>query len=113
MRVPSGFTDTYRIMLGERPIMFCENQRGCIGANYYISMTNNMDKKSDAYLGKLRGNSSGSCYHLYDNGNQPSKNLDRREWRATFAKIEYETNILGINGPRKLNATIAKLDDID
>lgn len=74
-------------MLKERVILFCENQRGCIGANYYISMTKDMDKKSPAYLGKLRGNSSGSTYLLYDNGNQPNKSLDRSKWRTTLAKI--------------------------
>lgn len=69
--------------------MFSENQRGCIGANYYISMTKEMDKNNPAYLGKLRGNSAGSTYLLYDNGQQPSKNLNRGAWRATLGKIEY------------------------
>ena len=37
-----------------------------------------MDRKNPAYLGKLRGNSSGSTYILYDNGNAPNKNLDKK-----------------------------------
>lgn len=48
-----------------------------------------MDKNNPAYLGKLRGNSAGSTYLLYDNGQQPSKNLNRGAWRATLGKIEY------------------------
>jgi hypothetical protein len=31
-----------------------------------------MDKNNPSYLGKLRGNASGSIYQLYDNGLQPS-----------------------------------------
>ena len=48
--------------------MFCENQRGSIGANYYISLTKEMDKNSSSYLGKLRGNLVGSICQLYDGG---------------------------------------------
>lgn len=65
-------------MIKERNVLFCENQRGCIGANYYLSLTKDMDKKSESYLGKLRGNSSGSTYVLYDGGSQPCNKLDRR-----------------------------------
>ena len=105
-RVPSGFSETYQLHTYEQAIMFCENQRGSIGANYYISMTKEMDKKSSAYIGKLRGNAAGSCYHLYDAGEQPGKNKNRKQWRITYAKIEYETNFMGMNGPRKLKAAI-------
>lgn len=34
-------------------------------------MTKEMNKNSDSYLGKLRGNASGSIYQLYDYGFQP------------------------------------------
>lgn len=96
--------------------MFCENQRGSIGANYYISLTKEMEKKSSAYLGKLRGNAAGSVYHLYDNGEQPGKNMNRKHWRTTMGKIEYENNFMGINGPRKLKAvvpTAPTIEDLD
>jgi len=36
-----------------------------------------MDKNSPSYLGKLRGNSTGSIYQLYDDGKQPNTNIDR------------------------------------
>lgn len=68
-----------------------------------------MDKSNESYMGKLRGNSSGSIYHLYDSGNQPNKSLDRSKWRTTLAKIDYETNILGINGPRRLHALVPNI----
>lgn len=62
-----------------------------------------MDKNSPSYIGKLRGNKTGSIYNLYDNGKQPQSNVNRKDWRCSMARIEYETNILGMNGPRKLN----------
>ena len=39
-RVSSGFSESYQLLLeDERAVLFCENQRGSIGGNYYISMT--------------------------------------------------------------------------
>lgn len=67
--------------------MFCENQRGCIGCNYYISMTKEMDKNKFSYLGKLRGNATGSIYNLYDCGVQPKNEMDRANWRVSLAAI--------------------------
>ena len=75
-----------------------------------------MDKKSPNYLGKLRGNASGSTYQLYDYGVQPSKNLDRQTWRTSLAFIDYENNFMGMNGPRKFRAILPNLtaeNDID
>lgn len=46
-----------------------------------------MDKKSTAYVGKLRGNSIGSVYQLYDDGIQPDKKSDRSGWRVSMACI--------------------------
>lgn len=46
-----------------------------------------MDKKLSSYLGKLRGNSTGSVYQLYDCGKQPDKNIDRENWRISMARI--------------------------
>jgi len=49
-----------------------------------------MDKNNPSYLGKLRGNASGSIYQLYDNGVQPSGNImDRSKFRVSMAYIEY------------------------
>ena len=79
-------------------------------------MTKEMDKKSEAYLGKLRGNASGSTYQLYDSGIQPNKNLDRRQWRTSRAYVHYENNFMGMNGPRKFRVSLPnfeKTEDID
>lgn len=65
-----------------------------------------MDKNNASYVGKLRGNASGSIYQLYDNGIQPTGSLDRSNFRVSMAFIEYQSNFLGMNGPRRLKATI-------
>lgn len=49
-----------------------------------------MDKNNPNYLGKLRGNASGSIYQLYDGGIQATnKELDRSKFRVNMAYIEY------------------------
>lgn len=50
-------------------------------------MTKEMDKKSVGYVGKLRGNAAGSAYLIYDAGEQPGKNVNRKNWRATLGKV--------------------------
>lgn len=72
-----------------------------------------MDKNSQSYMGKLRGNSIGSVYNLYDGGKQPNKNTnDRRYWRVSMAYIQYEDNFMGMNGPRKIKVKMPKVQNI-
>ena len=53
-------------------------------------------------MGKIRGNALGSEYTIYDSGLIPADNVQRKQWRTTMGKIRYETNIFGLNGPRKM-----------
>lgn len=112
-RYQSGFSEYYQVQ-GEdqRPILFCENQRGCIGCNYYVSLTKEMDKNNPAYLGKLRGNAAGSIYQLYDSGLQPNNDYDRSKFRVNMAYVEYESNFLGMKGPRKFKAIVPKVQEL-
>lgn len=68
-----------------------------------------MDKNNPSYLGKLRGNAAGSIYQLYDHGLQPNNDYDRSKFRVSMGYIEYESNFLGMKGPRKLKAVIPKI----
>ena len=72
-----------------------------------------MDKNNPAYLGKLRGNAAGSIYQLYDNGLQPNSNYDRSKFRVSMGFVEYQSNFLGMKGPRKLKAIIPKVKDVE
>jgi hypothetical protein len=46
-----------------------------------------MDKNNPAYLGKLRGNASGSVYQLFDQGIQPDNSFDRSKFRVSMSYI--------------------------
>ena len=70
-----------------------------------------MEKNSSSYLGKLRGNAAGSIYQLYDYGLQPNNDIDRSKYRVSMAYIEYESNFLGMKGPRRLRAIIPNIKD--
>lgn len=48
-----------------------------------------MEKYNPTYLGKLRGNASGSIYQLYDKGIQPNHEYDKSKFRVSMAFIEY------------------------
>ena len=116
-RYQSGFNENFQV-IGEdlKPIIFCQNQSGSIGCNYYFSLTKEMNKNIPAYLGKLRGNAAGSIYQLYDNGLEPTNDYNRSKFRVNMAYILYQTNILGMNGPRKLKVSIPNakcLQDFD
>ena len=75
-----------------------------------------MDKSNPAYLGKLRGNATGSTYQLYDRGLPPNSNAHPSTFRVPMAFVQYESNFMGIKGPRKLKAVLPKaasLQDFD
>ena len=71
-----------------------------------------MDKNNPAYVGKLRGNAAGSIYQLYDNGLQPNNDYDRSKFRVNMAYIEYESNFLGMKGPRRFTVKIPRVKNI-
>jgi len=68
-----------------------------------------MDKNNPSYVGKLRGNAAGSIYQLYDKGIQPNNDFDRSKFRVNMAYVEYESNFLGMKGPRKFKAVVPKI----
>ncbi len=63
------------------------------------------DRKSEFCLGKLRSNFFGTEFLLYDTGENPKKGDPLSTWKE-LGYIEYEKNILGLKGPRKLRAII-------
>ena len=75
-----------------------------------------MNKNSSSYLGKLRGDAAGATYNLYNHGQQPNSDIDRSHFRVSMAYIEYESNFLGMKGPRKLRViapNMKKYPDVD
>lgn len=75
-------------------------------SNYIFSLSKDIfDRKSEYCLGKLRSNFFGTEFLLYDTGENPKKG-DPLSARKELCYIEYEKNILGLKGPRKLRAII-------
>ena len=68
-----------------------------------------MVKGSATYVGKLRGDAAGATYNLYNHGQQPNNEIDRSQFRVSMAYIEYESNFLGMKGPRKLKTIIPNM----
>lgn len=77
-----------------------------LSPNKWIKTTLLISVHSYHKIGKLRGNAAGSTYYLYDDGVQPKNQLNRSDWRVSMAAIEYESNFMGMNGPRKIKVTI-------
>lgn len=85
-------------------------------SNYIISMDkDNLEKKNDKYIGKLRANFLGTEFVIFDHGKNPKlledeKNAVTQQVRKELGCIFYESNILGSRGPRKMTAIIPVVD---
>lgn len=103
-RVKHMFSEVFELYMegNKHPMLYCSNKKNSIGANYYISLTEEMNKKSQAFMGKIRGNLLGSEYSIYDSGVIPSNCPDRKDWRITLGQIKYQPNFMGLDGPRRL-----------
>lgn len=78
--------------------------------NYIFSLSKDIfDRKSEYCLGKLRSNFFGTEFLLYDSGENPKKS-DPLTSRKELCCIEYEKNILGLKGPRKLRVMVPNLN---
>jgi tubby-related protein 1 len=79
--------------------------------NYVFSLSKEIfDRKTEFCLGKLRSNFIGTEFNLFDSGENPEKG-DPLTCRNELAYIEYEKNILGLKGPRKLRVIIPDIDE--
>lgn len=65
-------------------------------SNYLVSMTrNDVDKKNENFLGKVRSNFMGTEFTFYDNGHNPSKTKYHESKRCELGAAFYESNLLG------------------
>lgn len=76
-------------------------------SNYLISLDQEkLDKKNSGYLGKVRSNFLGTEFYIYDTGKNPEKNKKSDENRAQHGVVQYETNVLGSKGPRRMKVLL-------
>merc|ERR1712065_91837 len=63
-------------------------------------------RDSTNFLGKLRSNFVGTAFTIFDNGNNPKRARGNDKVRAEIAAVQYDTNIMGWKGPRKMTVII-------
>lgn len=92
--------------------MAAQSQKKSTTSYYLITMNNSSFEKDNKFLGKLR--STGflkNDYILYDSGANPSDTKNQNEWRCHLGLIQYESNIFGLKGPRKMKVSLAGITD--
>mmetsp|Transcript_29209 Transcript_29209/g.72128 ORF Transcript_29209/g.72128 Transcript_29209/m.72128 type:complete len:454 (+) Transcript_29209:47-1408(+) len=76
----------------------------------YLISTDEKDlsRKSNAYTGKVKSNYFGTEFTIYDSGANPSDNKGNEEVRQELGVVQYDRNVLGTNGPRKMQVYLPK-----
>lgn len=86
------------------------------GANYMISLDeDDQARDSGNYFGKVRGNFLGTQFVCYDKGANPKKadeslNVSQFGARQELGVVNYQHNVLGMRGPRKMTVAIPSVD---
>ena len=80
-------------------------------SNYLISLDREKESKnSQGYLGKVRSNFLGTEFYIYDNGENPDKAKTPEAIRTQHGVVQYETNVLGSKGPRRMKVLLPNVD---
>mmetsp|Transcript_35519 Transcript_35519/g.111101 ORF Transcript_35519/g.111101 Transcript_35519/m.111101 type:complete len:446 (+) Transcript_35519:95-1432(+) len=76
----------------------------------YLISTDEKDlaRKSDSYTGKVKSNFVGTEFTIYDNGKNPTRKKEEAEVRVELGVVQYDRNVLGSNGPRKMQVWLPK-----
>jgi tubby-related protein 1 len=69
-----------------------------------------MKKSNQGYLGKLRSNFLGTEFTIYNSGKNPKKAKNESEIREQHGFVEYETNVLGSKGPRRMKVLLPRVN---
>ena len=90
-----------------------KKRSGNATSNYMITLDQEkMKKGTNGYLGKVRSNFLGTEFYLYDDGENPKKAKDANSVRREHGTIEYETNVLGSKGPRRMKVLLPMVDAV-
>lgn len=69
-----------------------------------------LKKGTKGYLGKVRSNFLGTEFCLYDQGLNVKKAKNIEQLREQHGVIQYETNVLGSKGPRRMKVMLPKVN---
>jgi len=89
-----------------------KKKSGSATSKYVISSNSNqMEKNSGGYLGKVRSNFLGTEFAIFDNGKGPKKaEQQKNNLRTQQGVVQYETNVLGSKGPRRMKVLLPNVD---
>ncbi|MEE6482802.1 hypothetical protein FKM82_013343 [Ascaphus truei] len=113
--VDKGIYPTYYLHLerqdGKRLFLMAGRKRKkSKTSNYLISVDpTDLSRDGDSFIGKVRSNMLGTKFIVYDNGVNPETKpfVQEKEFlRQELVAINYETNVLGFGGPRKMTIII-------
>ncbi|XP_073671335.1 tubby-related protein 3-like [Paramisgurnus dabryanus] len=102
-----GLYPTYYLHLDNEKKVFLlagRKRKKSATSNYLISIDpTDLSRGGENFIGKLRSNLMGTKFTVFDNALHPDKALpDMSNARQELAAIIYETNVLGMKGPRRM-----------
>ncbi|KAL7891732.1 hypothetical protein AOLI_G00012080 [Acnodon oligacanthus] len=106
-----GLYPTYYLHLDNEKKVFLlagRKRKKSTTSNYLISTDpTDLSRGGENFIGKLRSNLMGTKFTVFDNGLHPDRALpDMSNARQELAAIIYETNVLGMKGPRRMTVII-------
>uniref|UniRef100_A0A8C9R2E0 TUB like protein 1b n=1 Tax=Scleropages formosus TaxID=113540 RepID=A0A8C9R2E0_SCLFO len=109
--VDRGLYPTYYLHLDNEKKVFLlagRKRKKSTTSNYLISIDpTDLSRGGENYVGKLRSNLMGTKFTVFDNALHPDRALpDLSNARQELAAIIYETNVLGMKGPRRMTVII-------
>lgn len=88
-----------------------KKRAGNTTSNYLISMDQEKIAKAAAgFLGKVRSNFLGTEFYIYDSGENPERAQTQESVRCQHGVVQYETNVLGSKGPRRMKVLLPMVD---
>ncbi|XP_029287851.1 tubby-related protein 1-like isoform X2 [Cottoperca gobio] len=110
-----GFYPLYYFHLDNEKKTFLlagRKRKKCATSNYLISIdATDLSRGGENFVGKLRSNLMGTKFTVFDNALNPERALpDLSNARQELAGIIYETNVLGMKGPRRMMVVIPGMD---
>ena len=115
VRHKSGFNRlwpkyTLHLSNGNNFLLKGKKRSGNATSNYMITIDQEKTKKDNKkYLGKLRSNFLGTEFYIYDGGKNPKKAKNSEDVRAQYGVVEYEKNVLGSKGPRRMKVMLPRV----
>ncbi|XP_077493110.1 tub domain-containing protein ktub isoform X1 [Amblyomma americanum] len=110
--VDRGLYPTYYLHLEKEDnrkafLLAARKRKKSATSNYLISVDpTDMSRGGESFVGKLRSNLLGTAFTVYDCGEKPKRNSEKRSTRSEIAAVVYETNVLGFKGPRKMTVVL-------